>query len=66
MNPYGCFSVYNNRLGVREFSTEDVSYEIRLKGLNTARLKGTTGLNTQHYQLPKPRKSIPMHRQESC
>jgi nitroreductase len=46
MDAYECLST---KLEVREFSSQDVLSEIRLKILEAARLTGT-GLNTQHWR----------------
>jgi nitroreductase len=46
MDAFECLST---KLEVREFSSQDVQSEIRLKILEAARLTGT-GLNTQHWR----------------
>jgi nitroreductase len=46
MDTFQCIAT---KLEVREFSSQDVSSEIRLKILDAARLTGT-GLNTQHWR----------------
>src|SRR5438034_6611970 len=46
MDTFECIAT---KLEVREFSTRDVPFEIRLKLLEAARLTGT-GLNTQHWR----------------
>jgi len=43
------FECIKTKLDVREFSSEDVSVEVRSKVLKAARLSGT-GLNTQHWR----------------
>jgi nitroreductase len=43
------FECIRTKLEVREFGTQDVSSEIRLKVLEAARLTGT-GMNTQHWR----------------
>ena len=46
MDAFECIAT---KLEVREFSTQDISSEIRLKILEAARLTGT-GMNTQHWR----------------
>ncbi|HZA07039.1 MAG TPA: nitroreductase family protein, partial [Nitrososphaeraceae archaeon] len=46
MDTFECLAT---KLEVREFSTQDVQSEVRLKVLEAARLTGT-GLNTQHWR----------------
>jgi nitroreductase len=43
------FECIRTKLEIREFGTQDVSSEIRLKVLEAARLTGT-GMNTQHWR----------------